>query len=106
MEDPLQPFRQPMVTATGILLGFILNFATAWVKSDMPLSDNLAYLVGAFILLGIVLLIAVLYRTLNANYPKDTAFDYYKRTILLFVVGICSTFLGAVIDMFSHFMEG
>ena len=27
MEDKIQAFRQPMVTATGIILGFMLNFA-------------------------------------------------------------------------------
>ena len=43
MEDKLQAFRQPIVTATGILLGFILNFAANWVKSDSAMPDWLAY---------------------------------------------------------------
>lgn len=34
MDDRLQPYRQPMVTATGIILGFVLNFASSWVEGD------------------------------------------------------------------------
>ena len=46
MEDKIQAFRQPLVTATGILLGFILNFMSSWVKSDVPFGDVLAGVVG------------------------------------------------------------
>jgi hypothetical protein len=34
MEDKIHGFRQPMVTATGIILGFVLDFVANWVKSD------------------------------------------------------------------------
>ena len=43
MEDKLQTFRQPMVTATGIILGFVLNFVASWVKTDSPVGDGLAF---------------------------------------------------------------
>jgi hypothetical protein len=50
MDDKIQAFRQPMVTATGIILGFMLNFAASWVKTDSPLGDELAYFVGICVL--------------------------------------------------------
>ena len=105
MEDKLQAFRQPIVTATGILLGFVLNFAAGWVKADMAIGDALAYTVGGSVLMGIVLLITVLYRVLRMDYPRDKAEAYYARTLKLFIIGVCLSFIGALIDMFGHFMD-
>jgi hypothetical protein len=65
----LRAFRQPIVTATGILLDFILHFAASWVKSDTPMPDWMACLVGVSVLAGIILLI----RVLRMDYPKDQA---------------------------------
>ena len=106
MEDQIQSFRQPIVTATGILLGFILNFAASWVKADTPMRDTLAYIVGISVLAGIVLLITVLHRALRMNYPREQAEAYYGRTLTFFIAGVCLSFVGALIDMFSHFMDG
>lgn len=103
MEDKLQPYRQPMVTATGIILGFILNFASSWVKSDSLLSDTMAYIVGFCVLLGIICFILVLSRILSLSYPKDQFESYYTRTLRLFIAGICLAFGGAIIDMFANF---
>ncbi|MBL9154644.1 MAG: hypothetical protein JNK37_19350 [Verrucomicrobiales bacterium] len=105
MEDKLQSFRQPIVTATGILLGFILNFAANWVKTETPMPDWLAYLVGACVLTGIVMLIAVLHRVLRMDYPRDQAEAYHARTLLYLIAGVALSFAGALIDMFSHFMQ-
>ena len=46
MEDKIQAFRQPLVTATGIILGFILNFASSFVKSESSVSDFTSYVIG------------------------------------------------------------
>ena len=58
MEDKIQAFRPPLVTATGIILGFLLNFAATWVKTESPLGDGLAYFVGICVLVGAGCLIA------------------------------------------------
>lgn len=105
MEDKLQAFRQPIVTATGILLGFILNFAANWVKSDSAMPDWLAYLVGVCVLAGIILLVAVLHRVLRMDYPRDRAEAYHARTLRFLITGVALSFAGALIDMFSHFMQ-
>ena len=106
MEDKIQVYRQPMVTATGIILGFILNFATTWVKSDTPLRESLACVVALCVLVGIVNLILVLQRVLRMDYPRDTAEQYYSRTLTLFITGVSLAFIGVLIDMFSNFMQG
>jgi len=104
MDDKVQPFRQPLITATGIILGFILNFATSWVKAETSLSDRGAYLVGATMLIGIACLITVLYRALRMSYPRADAERYYNRTLLIFMIGVVSAFIGVIIDMFSNFV--
>jgi cation transporter-like permease len=106
MEDKLQAFRQPLVTATGIILGFMLNFVASWVKTDSPLGDGLAYLVGICVLAGVISLILALYRILRLSYPRDRSEQYYNRTLRLFIFGVGSSFLGALIDMASHFWQG
>lgn len=104
MEDKLQSYRQPMVTATGIILGFILNFASTFVKSDSPLSEITAYLIGICILTGIICLIVVLNRILKMKYPKEKAESYYQKTLNYFIFGVSISFVGVMIDMFANFM--
>ncbi len=104
MEDKIQTFRQPLVTATGILLGFILNFMSSWVKSDVPFGDVLAYVVGLCMVTGIACLISVLYRVLRMDYPRDQAEQYYRHTLRVFVFGVCVAFVGVFIDTALNFM--
>ncbi|MFN8443683.1 MAG: hypothetical protein U0175_23090 [Caldilineaceae bacterium] len=104
MEDKIQAFRPPLVTATGIILGFMLNFAASWVKTESPLGDGLAYFVGICVLIGTGCLIATLYRILRFSYPRDRAEQYYNRTLLLFISGLSIAFFGVFIDMSVHFM--
>ncbi len=106
MEDKIQVYRQPLVTATGIILGFILNFATGFVKADSPLKESLACIVAICLLIGIINLIFVLYRVLRMDYPRNTAEQYYGRTLTMFITGVSLAFAGVLIDMLSHFMDG
>jgi len=104
MEDKIQAFRQPFVTATGIILGFILNFASSFVKSDSPISEITGYLIGICILIGIIFLIIVLSRVLSMKYPKEKAEEYYQKTLNYFILGVSVSFVGVLIDMFANFM--
>ncbi len=106
MEDKIQSFRQPLVTATGIILGFILNFSANFVKSESEVSDFIAYLIGGCILVGVTLLIIALFNALKMNYPREKADRYYQKTLKLFIFGVSISFLGVLIDMFSNFMQG
>lgn len=104
MEDKIQSYRQPLVTATGIILGFILNFASTFVKAYSPFSEITSYIIGICILIGIICLIIVLSRVLNMNYPKEKADKYYQKTLNYFLFGVSISFVGVMIDMFINFM--
>lgn len=104
MEDKIQSFRQPLVTATGIILGFILNFASTFVKTESELNDLTSYIIGVSILMGIICLIIVLSRVLKMKYPKEKAEEYYQKTLNIFLFGVSISFLGVMIDMFANFM--
>ena len=104
MEDKIQAFRQPLVTATGIILGFILNFASTFVKSENAISDEIAYLIMICIIIGIIYLIRVLGRVLKMKYPKDDAEKYYQTTLNYFIFGVSISFVGVLVDMFTNFM--
>lgn len=102
MEDQLKTYRQPLVTATGIILGFILNFASDFVKTDTQSSSS-AYIIGVCILTGIVCLIIVLSRVLRMQYPKDKVEIFYNKTLNYFIFGVSISFVGVLIKMVEHF---
>lgn len=97
-KDPLFVYRQPLVTAAGIILGFVLNFATDLVKRDR--STDL--FIGSIILLtlsGIILLIISLYRILNHKYEAESASSYYALTLKLFLWGVLFSFAAGILKM-------
>ncbi|MET6999475.1 hypothetical protein [Chitinophaga defluvii] len=103
-KDPLFNFRQPLVTAGGIILGFVLNFATSLVKRNNR-SDILALLILVFTLIGISLLIISLYRILNREYDRDNAKKYYRKTLNYFLTGVILSFVGGVLKMLHTFLS-
>ncbi|HMO32803.1 MAG TPA: hypothetical protein PKE63_11855 [Lacibacter sp.] len=104
MDDKIQSYRQPMVTATGILLGFILNFAISWVPYPSSIT-RLRDVVSLFSLTGsVVLLLIVLYRILNMRYPREKTEIYYQKTLWLFIAGLACVFLGIFIVMIYSFL--
>ena len=99
MKDPLKSIRQPLVTATGILLGFLLNVSGAWVSKAFS-SDRLAeYFVAASVTIPIPLYAIVLFRILRLDYPAEKYEAYYKKTLVLFVSGVTISFLSLVAIM-------
>ncbi|MCU0419212.1 MAG: hypothetical protein MUC38_06085 [Cyclobacteriaceae bacterium] len=105
MNDKIQPYRQPMVTASALLLALILNFASEWITRpfDYHSPDNLV--IGLGMLIGTVCLIAVIYRILRINQPEDKAIRYYQHTLRLFLIGVVAAFLGVFIVMFENYFS-
>ena len=94
-----------MVTATGIILGFVLNFANTWVKTSTA-PEGVEIAIGILVLIGVVCLIAVLPRMLRMHGTSATAEQaarYFNRTLALFVTGVSAAVSGALLDMLSNF---
>jgi uncharacterized membrane protein YcjF (UPF0283 family) len=100
--DKMHEFRQPMVTAVGILLGFILNFASSWVRDAFSKHLFREFVIAISLALCIALLVIVLYRILSMHYPKDRAEEYYKKTLTLFIVGITLPFVTIIYVMIEN----
>lgn len=106
MEDKIQHYRQPMVTVIGIFLGFLLNAAYNWVGHAFVSKRSKETVMAIGLCLCISLLLIVLYRILNMNYPKDQAEKYYRLTLHLFITGISAAFISIVIIMMeSYFLN-
>lgn len=86
--DKLQAYRQPFITATGIILGFALNVAASWVPKSFSSNHFAETLLAIGTIVHIPLYIIVIYRILNMN-SKANPEAYYKTTLLLFLVGLC-----------------
>jgi hypothetical protein len=100
MDDKLQPFRHPMVAATGIILGFTLRFTQVWAATAF--GENRLF--DFEILIGLCTCITVstivIYRIMSRNYPKDneeTIDRYYRTTLKLFIVAILMPFIAIFI---------
>ena len=59
MEDKLKNFRQPLITSTGILLGFVLNIASGWVSN--PAKKQISQFIAVTCLLICILLFVQYY---------------------------------------------
>jgi len=104
MEDKIQFYRAPLVTVTGILLGFVLNFSSNWVTKAFSTDSFREVIIGTGLSICICLLLIVLYRILNMNYPKDKAEVYYKKTLILFISGIGIVFFSIMMVMIESYM--
>src|SRR5215510_7078231 len=94
--DRISQYRQPMVTATGIFLGFMLNFTSVWIKDAFVkyIFKDIVVAIGITVCLFTLLL--VLFRMLRMNYPTHPD-EFYRRTLRLFLVGITVPFFAFLI---------
>ena len=94
--DRISQYRQPMVTATGIFLGFMLNFTSVWIKDAFAKHAFKDFVVAISIVVSLAALLLVLFRMLRMNYPTQPD-TFYRRTLVLFLIGITVPFLAFVI---------
>ncbi len=101
--DKIQPYRQPMVTAAGIFLGFMLNFTSQWIRYTLSLKNLKDVFVAISIIASLSLLLITLFRILRMYYPSNPD-KYYRRTLLLFLVGISIPFVSFIIIIGEKFV--
>ena len=99
--DRIQPYRQPMVTATGIFLGFMLEFVNGWMPGSFTAYKFRDAVLGMGAATSIALLIIVLFRILRMNTAPESAGRYYKTTLRLFITGISIPFFSMLVVMFQ-----
>jgi hypothetical protein len=90
-------YRQPVVTAAGIFLGFMLNFTSGWIPNAFSKALFRDIVTGVSSAVCIALLVIVLFRILRMNYPKDAVAEYYGKTLRLLLIGISIPFFGFVV---------
>ncbi len=103
--EPIQNYRQPMVTAIGIILGFVLGFIGKWATEPVDKTVLSDYIVAVGLIISVILLLIALYRILNNNYPSQKVSEYYKKTLMLFIVGISVAFFGIIISIFQTILS-
>jgi hypothetical protein len=96
--DRINQYRQPMVTATGIFLGFMLNFASSWIKDAFVKYIFRDVVIATGMIVCLATLLLVLFRMLRMNYPTHPD-EFYKRTLRLFLVGVSVPFFSFLIVM-------
>lgn len=104
MDDRFQSFRQPFVTATGILLGFLFNFAGDFVKAEDPTNDFIAFTIFGCLIVGVVCLVVTLARALSIRRPEDDQLGFHERTLRIFLIGTIIASFGVFIDMSANFL--
>ena len=100
-EYKLKKVRQPLVTATDIVLGFTLSIVANWLPKAFTTNRITETLMALSLCIHIPLSIVVLYRILNVNYPKVRAERYYHKTLILFITGISLYFFLIVLIMYE-----
>src|SRR5689334_979839 len=101
--DEVQPYRQPLVTATGIFLGFMLNFTNDWIRGTSSMQRFRDVIVGISIIASLTLLLVTLFRILRMSYPTDPVV-FYRRTLFYFLVGISIPFLAFILIIAEKFV--
>ena len=92
-----------MVTATGIFLGFMLNFTSGWIKEAFSKYMFRDIVVAISIMGSLFLLLLVLIRILRMKHPDDPVM-FYRKTLLFFFFGISIPFLGFIIIIIDRFV--
>src|SRR4030095_1440397 len=100
----IHDYRQPLVTATGIFLGFMLNFTSVWIKDAFAKYLFRDIVVAISITISLFLLLLVLIRILRIRYPTETE-RFYRKTLIFFFFGITIPFVGFLIIIVEKLMK-
>ena len=94
--DPVQQYRQPMVTATGIFLGFLLNFTSSWMPNAFTQNRNRDIVLAIGVTISLASLLVVLFRMLRMGYPTHPE-KFYRKTLSIFLIGITIPFFSFIL---------
>jgi hypothetical protein len=95
-DGEIAPFRQPMVTSIGIIMGFLLSFLANWAvdADDEPaLVYASDFAVVGTLLFSVTLFTIALFRLLNNRIVADAG-ARYQRTLHIYMTAIVLAFVG------------
>ena len=92
-----------MVTATGIFLGFMLNFTSEWTRQTLSIQKLRDVVLAIGIIVSLALLLLTLFRTLSMSYPPNP-YKFYRKTLLFFLIGIFIPFVAFIIVIAEKFV--
>lgn len=101
LDNEMAPYRQPMVTSLGIILGFMLAFLANWAATaeDEPaviwVSD---WVIFGGLMLSIVLSTVVLHRLLDNRIHPETG-QRYRTTLRLYMAAIIIAFASLAVAL-------
>jgi hypothetical protein len=91
-----------LITAIGIVLGFVLGFYTQWAFGEDPWRSE-DIIPTLLYLCGIAVLIISLY---NALIPYKQTVKHYERTVRIFILGVTlfgiAFLVSLVIEIWQH----
>ena len=96
VDTEIAPYRQPMVTSIGIIMGFLLSFLANWAvdADDQPALEYTSdYAVVGTLLLSVTLFTVALFRLLNNRIVADAG-TRYQRTLHIYMAAIVLAFVG------------
>ena len=94
-----------MVTAIGIFLGFMLNFASGWSREAHPTQRIRDVIVAISFTAALGLLLIALFRVLRMYQAPDPE-KFYRKTLFLFLLGISVPFLAFLSIILEKFVTG
>lgn len=92
----IAPFRQPMVTSLGIMMGFLLNFLAGWAIDDESVEQmtRADWVVAGTLMGALTLMCFVLYRILDIRVTPEQAEARYVSTFRCYITAVALAFAG------------
>jgi cytochrome c biogenesis protein CcdA len=103
MENNIEQYRSPMITAIGIILGFVLAFTATWATQLPQETDWSDYLIGIGLFVSVFLQIWALYRMLDNSVTEENKTSNYRQTLRIFILGLSFAFLGLLTSTIQTF---
>ncbi len=101
-EADIAPYRQPMVTSIGIIMGFMLNFLANWAVTDddqSALQTPADWIVAGSIMASMILFAVVLYRLLDNRLSPQGQARRYAGTFRLYMAALVVAFTGFALGL-------